>query len=231
MKSRTTWILLAVGGVALVLAQIVAMSSMRWDGGFPDVELQLSFLDGNGSPVPGVELQVEDPVGNVVYYFPVTDYGPGQIPTSDASGTMVLRHLHIQGLEFGGSCTLLFGFEFGSTCDSPAYLCRFLLNGKEVHHSTFRDLIWAAPVPKEEVVRNWSWLEHGPSRLPGETDEALVERAFQDEEARPHRTRETMVARNAILSIVECQMEVARGARPASEEQTFTLIRRTITLK
>src|SRR5262249_3065671 len=94
-------------GPALVLAGASVLQSAQsivWDGGYPVTEFQLTFVNPDGRPVEGVELRVENREGTNYFYYPVTDYLPGQTPTSDRNGLMEFHHVG-RAIEFHGRYT------------------------------------------------------------------------------------------------------------------------------
>src|SRR5688572_2325165 len=112
-----------VGIVALAAAIVlVPWQCLIWDGGFPDVECRLRFVDGDGKPVPAVILTVFTKAGGVCHFYPVNEFLPDRPVTSDKDGVMVFHHAG-RGVGFGGrEYRNLFGMRFGET-DSPHYDC------------------------------------------------------------------------------------------------------------
>lgn len=139
----------------VVLAVVVALApvqTIRWSGGFSDVEFRLTFADPTGRPVPGVTLRVETKAGHVVYLYPVNEFLPDAAPTSDADGRMTFHHVG-RGVEFGGRDTgCLVGIYYHSDT-APQYVCVFS-HGRDVHRVSFDDLRLRS-APGSSVVRAW----------------------------------------------------------------------------
>ena len=62
---------------------------------YADLMVELQFRDSNGMPVQGITLHVEDPKGNFCYRFPVTNFTPDRMPTSDDNGRLVFHHVSV----------------------------------------------------------------------------------------------------------------------------------------
>ena len=203
----------------------VTTQDMTWDGRFAQGEYQLTFVDGTGTPLDGVQLQVEDLDGNIYYHYPITDYLAARIPKTDTSGTITFHHVS-DYLEFGGRCTRLFGgFSFGD-CKSPAFICRFLLHGNEVYRCSFDELNRSARQSGTELKRRWDWAENMPWPVDQKVTEQLVEdcrRACDHDQngkfnmiegAQWHRFEDDMQ-----------KLEDAQNGRPlASEDLDFALV-------
>ena len=167
-------------GVAVLLA-ITPFRCIIWDGGFPDIECRLKFVDGEGKPVSGVRLVVLTKGGTVCHFYPVDEFVPDQPVVSDANGQIVFHHSTKGGLEFGGrEYHNLIGMRFGDT-GSPQYDCVFTHNGLEVFRTpfTFYKPEWKE-FQKPAVSRQWAlpWDEqrHGPR--PGEASDDWEKRHF-----------------------------------------------------
>src|SRR5262245_1751031 len=130
MKRRTiVAAVIAVGSLSCCL--FLPVHCMIWDGGFPQVECRITFRDPDGQPVEGVELSVETLAGCNCYFYPVTDYTPGDVPVSDKAGVLAFHHPS-DSLEFGGKdCFSLLGIPISSSGGSPKYLCHFWHHGQE----------------------------------------------------------------------------------------------------
>ena len=117
-----------------VLLAVVFFSfrTKTWDGGFIQAEYQLAFHDEVGKPIEGVQLRVEDDRGLPRYCFPVTDYHPENIPTSDTRGLLVFHHRTTIG-ELSGECRyFLFVISLDDDkCAPPEFVCRFFYRGRE----------------------------------------------------------------------------------------------------
>jgi hypothetical protein len=233
--------ILILGAVAVALA-FASYKTTRWGGscGYRQIEHELTFLDSNGKPVEGVELRVEDQRGNEFFCFPVTDYLLSRMPKTDKDGVIRFHHVStaVEWDNYGWSLFWCFPVE---TTRSPAYVCRFLRGGKEVHRVRYDDLPdWDWPgkgweeVPK--VKRTWNWSAMIPDEIKykaGDTEESYYSRLrlffHDDEEELP--TREVRVAfRNARRLLFK--LEASRAdKREAVEEIEFPVIRRTITIE
>ena len=83
LKSRRAWaaaclLLLVLWLVSSAVARVTA-----WGAVWEREEYRFTFRDRAGRPVQGVRLRVENRSGTNFYHFPVTDYLPGRVPTSD----------------------------------------------------------------------------------------------------------------------------------------------------
>jgi hypothetical protein len=175
LRRRLTVLLcLAVPGLVLLLL-CSSMNCLVWDGGYPPAEFQATFTDEGGRPLEGVELRVEDREGHAYFHYPVTDYLPEHVPTSDRHGLMTFHHA-THGLEFGGKSCGLFGF--GET-KAPQYVCRFVFRGEEVYRASYHDLNdWE--LSGEPVKRRWrepAWPASQLLMKPGEEYDAWRTRA------------------------------------------------------
>jgi hypothetical protein len=225
------YLLVALGMFALFSCSV---HKIQWGGGYAQAEIQLSFRDAKGTPIEGVELRVEDRDGRECFYYPVSDYAPGQIPKSDHDGLMVLHHVS-QGLEFGGSQVDLFFLIPIDTQPAPVFLCRFLHQGREVYRSSFSELDrrGEASEPGPEVKRRWQW----PSWP--EADRLAQPRGGAGEASRdrgPDRNGDGIVSpeeaavRHAAISRADAKLTAQRAGKPEGEEIVFPVIRRTITV-
>jgi hypothetical protein len=147
------WLVLLFALVALVLLAPIQRSI--GDGGFPSAEYRLTFVDTSGRPVPEVGLRVEMANGGVSYLYPVDEFVPDHVPTSDADGRMVFHHTS-GGLEFStherGN---LLGMWFGSE-GSPKYVLVFSVRGREVHRVQYHELLqWSDLDGSARVKQAW----------------------------------------------------------------------------
>jgi hypothetical protein len=153
---------MAVGIVTVISSR----KYMIWDGGYAPAEFQITFKDVSGKPVEGIELHVQDLEGHNYFHYPVTDYLPGQIPSSDKNGLIVFHHVS-EAIEFSCGCDYVFFVIPIEERRGPAFLCRFLHKGKEVYRSGFSELdSWEGTweqVPK--VKRSWQWSTWPTSQL------------------------------------------------------------------
>jgi hypothetical protein len=130
----------STGFLVLGLFGILSQVNMIiWDGGYLDAEYQLTFQDPNGQPIEAIELRVEDRLGHSYYHYPVTDFLPDQVPTSDSNGLMMFHHVS-EATEFGGRCWLLFCFIPVEEHPAPEYVCRFLYRGQEIYQVQYHEL-------------------------------------------------------------------------------------------
>lgn len=127
----------------VVLAAVVALApiqSIRWSGGFPATEFRFLFTDSHGRPVPGVTLRVETKAGGASYLYPIDEFLPHQVPTSDTEGRMTFHQAGGGGASFGGSVSRsLVGVQYGDFV-VPQHVCVFSHGGREVHRARFNDL-------------------------------------------------------------------------------------------
>ena len=150
------------GGILLGVGLLFVAAPFRVtrfaDGSYPQAEFQLTFNDTHGVALQGVELRLEDQEAHSYYHYPVIDYFPGNVPTSDRDGAMIFHHIS-DGIEFSGTTTYWFGVWPTVGERAPVFLCRFLHNGQEVYRIGFRELCrslgTSSPVPK--VPRVWKW--------------------------------------------------------------------------
>jgi hypothetical protein len=151
--------------IALILvAGLIAFApvqALRWTGGFSEAGYQVTFLRPDGRPVEGVRLRVVTKNGGTSYLYPVTDFLPDSIPTSDVSGKMVFHHVHF-GIEFDGTDYYsLIGVPLRQD-GVPKYECRFLIGDREVSRLSFDDLrLRSRQAPP--VTRVWHYSDW-PSR-------------------------------------------------------------------
>jgi hypothetical protein len=151
--------------IALILvAGLIAFApvqALKWTGGFSEAEYRLTFLRPDGRPVEGVRLRVVTKNGGTSYLYPVTNFLPDTIPTSDASGMMVFHHVHF-GIEFDGTDYYsLIGIPLHWD-GAPKYECRFLLGDREVSRLSFQELrLQTDSAPS--VTRVWHYTDW-PSR-------------------------------------------------------------------
>lgn len=199
-------------GLAVVTIVPNPFCTIIWDGGFESVEYRLAFTDETGRLVPGVRLRVLTQGGGVSHLYPVDEFLPDRVPTSDAQGRMVFRHTS-EGLEFGGrSYGGLLGGQFGEA-GAPQYLCIFLVGDQEVHRMWYADLrggdpyslppvsrVWRVPdwPPREYAAHRNNWLTHRPRLFDGNRDgqldreertaagyfERVVEQSYDDRKER-----------------------------------------------
>ncbi len=121
--------------------------------GYPSLLIEFHFVDSNGKPVQGVSLRVEDHNGNPCYRFPVTDFTPEHMPTSDREGKLTFHHVGVYAdlTTFPGKRRL-----FGIT--PPVYYCRFFKDGQEIYACTFHDLYLMSRTHEEtQIEKDWDW--------------------------------------------------------------------------
>jgi hypothetical protein len=205
--------------VAVAVVGLFTSYRIAWDGGWPPEEYSFTFRDRDGHPVPGVELRVESEAGADFYFFPVADYLPDHIPTSDARGVLVFHHAPSSDLS--GGTLFLFGVIPVETASPPHYVCRFLLGGGEVHRVRYSEL---TNVSEVRVKRRWRWL----------TPEEVLDQVYRGDErwGRPpeHMSREERYfARSASEALTRAE-DIKYFGKPASEELEFVLVERTVTV-
>ena len=228
MSLKTT--LLTAGGIGLFMA-VLAFGTpvVIWDGGFGDVEYRIKFVGVDGSPIPNVQLRVENDQGTNYFHYPVTDYVDGRVPTSGDDGVLTFHHISNRP-EFGGRYWKLFGVCLG-TCKSPAFTCRFLLDDKEIHRSKFNDM--NARANGRRVTRTWNHLEWLPARREGES----IRDAFSRESDRRDKDRNgnlDMGESAALLAIawnVESALSIERGSIPATDDLEFRTYEETVVVE
>ena len=76
--SRTKSVVLCVIAAVVIIAFLGLTGTYTeiWDGGYPYVVCEFTFVDETGHPMEGVELQVERRSGPVRYHWPVDDFYP-----------------------------------------------------------------------------------------------------------------------------------------------------------
>jgi hypothetical protein len=139
-----------------------------WDGNFPQIEFQVSFLDKQGRPIKGVTLAVTDYKGALAYGYPVTDYREDSVPTSNNDGLMIFHHVTL-GTEFGGKCRWVFFAIPVGDCEAPKYTLHFFVQDKEVSGYEYNKYLgmnnsnWSS-IPK--IKRQLSEIGSSPQSLP-----------------------------------------------------------------
>jgi hypothetical protein len=171
---------------------------------------------------------VDNESGCKCYHFPVADYLPDHVPASDVSGVLVFHHVPwtmVGGTEYELFGTILLGEHGG-----PAYVCRFLLAGREVGRLPYGDLVNRGA---KTVRRRWKWLTW--PELQGSIFHGL-----EWDQTEPSRLRlfdlngngkidrdEGYVAR-AAYDAQERAAEIMAGRKPEWEELEFALEERTV---
>jgi hypothetical protein len=231
-----------VGVVFLVLGLFALVSRLPrtcWSGGYGQIEYQITFEDGNHQPIAGIELRVEDRQGHIFYHYPVTDYLPGHIPTSDSNGLMMFHHVS-DCVEFDGTETFLFNVIPVEERAGPMYICYFLYRGQEVYRLTYRELnSWRKGTWKEGVEKvklswkrpEWPWSLFLCDE--GESWHAHYARTMKlyDLDGDGKLNPEEGAAYCAAMSLPNENAVIARlkGEDP-TEEIEFPVVRRTITI-
>ena len=127
----------------VVLFMLVALLGLHgtyteiWDGSYPRVACEFTFTDASGKPIEGVMLQVERASGAIRHHWPIDDFYPGHIPTSNQDGVL---QFHCCGHPFGGTCHTYFHFIRVGDCGAPEYNCRFFYGSDEIHRVAFNEL-------------------------------------------------------------------------------------------
>jgi hypothetical protein len=233
---RVAKTVLVVSGVGLLLVGLSGVGVIG-ECGYSQTEYQLTFQDAGGAPVEGVEFRVEDAEGTNFFYFPVTDYLPGHVPTSDARGLMTFRHVAANATEWSiHGYQFLFGMVRINQSKAPRFICRFLHQGQEVYRVPYQELdSWERA--REGVKRNVQWSGWPPPEIDDtREDESLDEwkervRRFFDFNGNGKLDPEEAAVRHACTG---SRAERIVGARwrgvDLVEEIEFGLVRRTITI-
>jgi hypothetical protein len=218
-----------LGGLAALFA-LVPWQGCIWDGGFPNVECRLKFVNANNKPVPGVTLTVLTNAGGVCHFYPVDEFVPDRPVVSDAEGRMVFHHT-AGGLEFAGHESYnLFGMRFGET-SAPRYQCVFSLDGREVFRTpfNFHRREWAGfrqPAVNRIWPPPWDLAKHG-LQLDDDLDQwqARLMRLF-DSNNDGKLDREEATAANYF----ERQQRFVREAAEKPTERGYDVVARTIVI-
>lgn len=143
---------LCLAAIALVLG-LTGTRTEIWDGAYPYVACEFTFIDANGNPISDVQLEVKNKSGVVRHHWPIDDFYIGRVPTSGQDGKLTF---HCCGHRFGGTChTYFYVINIGG-CDSPEYACDFTRNGKRIASVPFNDLAFpsdAKTTREERTVR------------------------------------------------------------------------------
>jgi hypothetical protein len=193
---------------------------MTWDGSFPQAEYQITFIGSDKKPISGIQLRVEDGCGHNCFKYPVTNYLAGTIPTTDEKGVLTCHHISTS-VEFGGHCSHLFWLLPVGECESPTYICHFVLKGKEVFWCDFRDLKRRGRYSHRAVRRDWNWGEFDLSPPRYAIDGFPGEQSAVDDVSSGC-SREVFTARQAIVSSIIKRKEMA------SNDLEFPVYRQTI---
>lgn len=136
---RRRWILYIACFVLCALAYISYHTSRVWScGSFLEGRFSIRIVDEKGRPIEGVNMWVSHITGGLAYGYPVTDFVPGLMPTSDRNGMLLFHHFHGKGPEFCGSTRSLFWYIPIDDDDPPDYKLRFSRKGYVSHETTFR---------------------------------------------------------------------------------------------
>jgi hypothetical protein len=153
-RSLAKWVFLTSPLALIVLGLVLPIQTIIWDGGFPDAEYRLTFVDADGRPIEGVALQVQTQHGGTCYFYPVNEFLPNNVPISDVDGRMVLHHRG-DHLEFSGrDQQALLGFYY-SREHSPQYDCIFFLGEREVHRFRYSRLLVEASKSGQQSQFKW----------------------------------------------------------------------------
>jgi hypothetical protein len=221
--------------VLVLLGLFLPSPCLIWDGGYGQAEFQLTLTDEGGKPLEGVELRVEDLEGRAYYHYPVTDYLPDRIPTSDRDGLMVFHHVS-QACEFSGMSCDRFGLFRVEVRKGPQFVCRFLLRGTVVHEVRYGDLDqWGGA--SDVVKRRWrqpTWPASELLMKPDEEYDAWHARAFAffDLNHNGKLEPEEAAAYHAGTSLwdEEAAMNELRG-EPKEEDMMFPIVRKAIMVR
>jgi hypothetical protein len=215
-----------LGGIALATAVgLVPWQCVIWDGGFPDVECRLKFVDREGNAVSGVKLTVLTRGGTVSHFYPVDEFVPDRPVVSDAEGQMVFHHSSSY-LEFGGRRYENFlGLGFGE--GSPEYVCVFTHQGREVFRTpyNFHRREWEQ-FRKPMVTRRYSppWDAEYRPRPDEELDD--WSRRLHNGKTRAEMDREERTAAGNFERRIE--WEAILGRQPS--DLTFIVVERIIVI-
>jgi hypothetical protein len=213
----------------VALLGLISLSSARvWDGIWQQEEYSVTFRDREGKPVPDVRLSVENESGDTFYHFPVADYLPGHVPASDADGVLVFHHVPASWV--GGRDWWLAGLIHMGEHEGPAYVCRFLHHGREVHRIRYGDLVNRGV---GVVRRRWKWLTWAELQdqvfggLEWDYTDADRVRVF-DRNDNGRLEREERYAAGAARRAQETAIDLMTGRRPEWEEYEFRLVERAV---
>lgn len=225
-RSRIKQLILVGIAVILVSALLAPcqISSIIWDGRFPSVEYRLSFIDEEGRPIEGVKLGVETQAGGKCFAYPVNEFLPDSVPTSDSNGLMIFHHAAAY-LEFSGrdTCNIL-GWTY-STEGPPKYTCIFVVSNQEVYRNSFDGLYPRTPGRSElpTVRRTWQYSDWPGREFDAASDDwAGRQDAVFDCNADGKLDHEELVARQYYYSTL--------GLERTSKEIDFEVVERTITI-
>ena len=225
--------------VAILLLGWLCSYHLIWDGGYSDAEYQITFKDQNGKPVEGIELRVEDRQGHIYHHYPVTDFLPGVIPSSDKNGLMVFHHHCYFAMEFSGRIRYVFFAIPVEEKRGPEFICRFLFRGNEIQRIPYDDVNGWRQGTWEEVPKvkrlwkfpDWPASELGPKK--DESHEAWAARidAFFDKNKNGELEPEEAAAQNAFQCYLR-QRELARIFGEKNEQEVeFPLVKKTISVQ
>lgn len=139
-----------------------------WDGGFSQVEFQITFVDQQTKPINGVTLSVVNYSGATAFGYPVTDYREDSIPTSDDKGVMVFHHVNLSP-EYGGKYRMMFFLIPVGKHEAPKYTLHFILSGKEIAHYEYNNYLGTGAPDWDSlptVTRQWRDIGNSPPSLP-----------------------------------------------------------------
>ena len=232
-------ILITVIVIVIVIGCLGSTQVLIWDGRYFDAEYQITFTDQHGKPVEGIQLQVEDLEDHVYHHYPVTDFLPGAVPTSDKNGLMVFHHLSYFGVEFSGRIRYILFLFTVEEKRGPNFICRFIYKGNEIHRIPFGDMNHWREGAWEEVARvkrQWklpAWPASELGQKKDEGDEAWTARinAFFDKNKNGVREPEEAAAQNAFSFYLELKGSVRHRGEEEGEEVEFPLIQKAISVK
>jgi hypothetical protein len=218
--------------VGLLALTMLTTKHVVWDGGYSQAEFQLTFTDAGGKPIEGIELRAEDEAGHNYYYYPVTDYLPGQVPKSNSSGEMVFHHVS-NGVEFSGEDRCYLFVFWVTKRRGPMFVCRFLHQGQEVYHFRFGEHgNWERT--GGTVHRQWTWSGWPPAEIACQPEESAGQytdrvRKFFDVNGNGQLDPEEAAAYHACTCYRADEIALSRlVGKPEGEELEFPLVRRNI---
>jgi hypothetical protein len=234
-SSTAGWVFVLLG----ICMGLCPSTKTVYDGNYAPVEFRITFIDGNGTPVKGVELRVDNRQGQNFFLYPVTDYLPDRIPTSNEKGIMVFHH-HDDEIIFSGFDFRLWGAISIEHRPMPYHLCRFVHGGREVYRISYSELSdWEGSrdtIPHVKVRwRRSGWPIYTFLREQSgvEVDFMVRARQFFDFNRDGELGPEEDVALRAAIDAPNWDAGIARsqGKDPEEEEAELALIEKTVVIQ